>query len=83
METANVVVPLHAWPWENLKPADFTVPKDPNAPFQFPHRSLTPAEIEALGLGDLSGGAQGIYLVGPDDKQYSLSLRPLLPDETD
>ena len=81
-EVSGVVVPTHAWPWPNLKPADFVTPKDPNAGFVFPRRVLTPAEVEALDLGDLRGGAQGIYLDGPDGKQYALSLRPLLPGET-
>jgi hypothetical protein len=81
-EVSGVVVPTHAWPWPTLTPADFVTPKDPNAGFVFPRRVLTPAEVEALELGDLRGGAQGIYLEGPDGKQYSLSLRPLLPGET-
>jgi hypothetical protein len=81
-EVSGVVVPTHAWPWRELTPADFATPKDPNAGFVFPQRVLSPAEVEALGLGDLRGGAQGIYLEGPDGKLYSLSLRPLLPGET-
>jgi hypothetical protein len=82
LETSGVVAPLRAWPWPDLTPADFPTPKDPNAPFRFAQRVLTPAEVEALGLGDVRGGAMGIYLTGPDGKQYSLSLRPLLPGET-
>jgi hypothetical protein len=82
IETSGVVAPLRAWPWPNLKPSDFPTPKDPNAPFGFPQRILTPAEVEAIGLGDVRGGALGIYLAGPDGKQYSLSLRPLLLGET-
>jgi hypothetical protein len=42
---------------------------------------MTPAELEPLGLPDVIGGAQGIYLEGADGKLYSLALRPLLPDE--
>ncbi|MEX2010796.1 MAG: hypothetical protein WEF51_01015 [Chloroflexota bacterium] len=81
METSGVIAPLRAWPWPNLKPSDFAEPEDPNAPFRLPQRVLTPAEVEAIGLGDVRGGALGIYLTGPDGKQYSLSLRPLLPGE--
>ncbi len=71
------------WPWTDIKPADFPFPADPNA-FQMAQRALTPADVEALGFDPVEGGLQGMVLVGPDDgKIYSLSLRPLLPDEPD
>ncbi len=71
------------WPWTDIKPADFPFPADPNA-FQMAQRVLTPADVEKLGLKGIEGGFQGMVLVGPDDgKIYSLSLRPLLPDETE
>lgn len=71
------------WPWADIKPADFPFPADPNA-FQSAQRVLTPADVEKLGLKDIEGGFQGLVLEGPDDgKIYSLSLRPLLPDETE
>jgi hypothetical protein len=71
------------WPWADIKPADFPFPADPNA-FQLAQRVLTPADVEKLGLKDIEGGFQGLTLVGPNDgKLYSLSLRPLLPDETE
>jgi hypothetical protein len=71
------------WPWADIKPADFPFPADPNA-FQMAQRALTPADVEALGFDAVEGGFQGMVLVGPDDgKIYSLSLRPLLPDEPD
>ena len=82
METSGVVAPLRAWPWPDLKPVDFKEPEDPNAPFRLAQRVLNPAEVEAIGVGDVRGGALGIYLNGPDGKHYSLSLRPLLPGET-
>ena len=82
IDNSGVVAPLRAWPWPNLMPSDFPARKDPNAPFGFPQRILTPAEVEAIGLGDVRGGALRIYLQGPDGHQYSLSLRPLLPGET-
>lgn len=70
------------WPWADIKPADFPFPADPNE-FQMAQRVLTPADVEKLGLKDIEGGFQGMILVGPNDgKIYSLSLRPMLPDET-
>jgi hypothetical protein len=71
------------WPWADIKPADFPFPADPNA-FQMAQRALTPADVEQLGLKDIEGGFQGMVLTGPDGRKiYSLSLRPLLPDEPD
>jgi hypothetical protein len=71
------------WPWADIKPADFPFPADPNA-FQMAQRALTPADVEALGFDQVEGGFQGMVLVGPGDGTiYSLSLRPLLPDEPD
>jgi len=69
-----------AWPWPNLKPADFTAPADPNA-LTFPRRTLTADEVAQLGIIDFEGGLQQVSLKGPDGKVYSFALRPLLPDE--
>ena len=69
-----------AWPWPNLKPADFTAPADPNA-LTFPRRTLTADEGAQLGISDFVGGLQQVSLKGPDGKIYSFALRPLLPDE--
>jgi hypothetical protein len=69
-----------AWPWPNLKPADFTAPVDPNA-LTFPRRTLTADEAAQLGIPDFEGGLQQVSLKGPDGKAYSFALRPLLPDE--
>jgi len=70
------------WPWTDLKPSDFAFPADPNA-FQQATRVLTQAQVDALGLKDVQGGFQGLTIVSPDGgKSYSLSLRPLLPDES-
>jgi hypothetical protein len=80
-ESPGVVVPdVRPWPWTTIKPADFTMAADPNLA-SFPKRTMTPAELEPLGLPDVTGGAQGIYLQAPDGKLYSLALRPLLPDD--
>jgi hypothetical protein len=69
-----------AWPWPNLKPADFTAPANAEA-LIFPRRTLTAAEAAQLGISDFEGGLQQVALKGPDGKVYSFALRPLLPDE--
>ena len=69
------------WPWTAFGPDGFTVPADPNV-FQMGSRTLTAADVAALGLANLEGGAQGIPLRGPDAQIRVLSLRPLLPDDT-
>jgi hypothetical protein len=72
-----------AWPWTTLKPADFSFPADPNA-FQLGTKTITQADVDALGLGAVPGGFQGMVVSGPSDgKTYALALRPLLPDETE
>jgi hypothetical protein len=46
-------------------------------------RVLTPEQVGHLALEDIEGGFQGMVIHSPDQsKVYSLSLRPLLPDET-
>jgi hypothetical protein len=70
------------WPWKSIKPADFAFPADPNV-FQLATKAISAADVDALGLGPVQGGFQGMVLNGPaDGKVYALSLRPLLPDET-
>jgi hypothetical protein len=72
--------PPRAWPWPDLEPSDFRAPEDePGSPFL--RRALSTDEVSALELSGLEGGAQGLFLKGPDDKIYTLALRPLLPDE--
>jgi hypothetical protein len=68
------------WPWDDVKPADFVLPADPNA-FQLATKTLTIAQAEKLGITPYQGGFQGPSLIGPDGKFYSFSLRPLLPDD--
>lgn len=71
-----------AWPWPALKPADFVAgPGDGTGGSAFPHRTMSAEEVAALGLGAVPGGAQGVFLAGPDGKTYSFILRPLLADE--
>ena len=68
------------WPWPELDPADFEVPDGEGGLRVATHR-LTQEQVEALGPGETKGGIQGIYVEGPDGKTWSLSIRPLLPDE--
>lgn len=70
------------WPWPDLTPADFKPSADPNG-VQFPHRTMTPAEIDLLEITDYEGGFQNAVVRDPDGKLYTFSLRPLLPGETE
>jgi hypothetical protein len=69
-----------AWPWPAIKPGEFVSPGDPNS-FPLPARLLTTADADKLGIHPFEGGFVGMPLAGPDKQSYSLSLRPLLPDE--
>jgi hypothetical protein len=69
-----------AWPWPDIKPADFAAPADPEA-ISFPRRTLTAADVAKLKLKEIEGGLLGIPVNAPDGKIYTLALRPLLPDE--
>jgi hypothetical protein len=72
---------IRQWPWPDFTAADFKPDADPNG-LQFPHRKMTPAEIDLLNVTDYQGGFQNLVLTAPDKKLYTLSLRPLLPGET-
>jgi hypothetical protein len=84
MDGTGMVVPdVIAWPWDDVKPSDFKGPADPNA-FQLATRTLTPTQVEAVGVDGPEGGFQGVIINGPGDgKLYSFSARPLLPGETE
>jgi hypothetical protein len=69
------------WPWPDLAVGDFKAGDGTNGP-TFPHRTLTADQVAALNLGDVSGGAQGLIVKAPNDKTYTVILRPLLPDES-
>ena len=71
-----------AWPWSDLKITDFKEGDGTNGP-TFPHAALTPDQVAALKVGDAGGGAQGLVIKSPDGKTYSLTLRPLLLDESE
>jgi hypothetical protein len=69
------------WPWKDIKTSEFVAEGDPNA-FQIPTRVVISAEVEQLGIEPYQGGFVGLPLAGPGDgKFYSLSLRPLLPED--
>ena len=81
-EPDPLLIPV-AWPWAEIGPIDFTQAAADGSGAPFPHRTMTAAEVAALGLGDATGGIQGLVLKGPDGKLYSFILRPLLPGEKD
>jgi hypothetical protein len=78
--TPDAFNPPRDWPWPDVAPADFIQHPEPGAP-QFPVRTMTSAEIEALGFDQIEGGFSGLSLTGPDGKLYLFALRPLFPDE--
>ena len=77
---ANGVEPK-AWPWPSIKLSDFVDPNAVDGGIRLPHRTMTPDEVDALGIKDVVGGLQGVVLKAPDAKIYGLVLRPLLADE--
>lgn len=70
------------WPWKSIAETDFVPSPDPDRP-RLPSRVLSRAEVDELGLTGIEGGFQGLVVVAPSGKVYSLALRPLLPDEKD
>ncbi len=79
-DAAGIEAPdIRNWPWPDITAADFSPDADPNGN-QFPHRKLTPAEVDLLGIKDYQGGLQNVVL-NDNGKLYTFSLRPLLPGE--
>ena len=72
-----------AWPWPTITPADFKEGPSDGSGVGLPHRTLTSSDVNALGIKDAVGGLQNVALTGPDGKTYLLTVRPLLPDETE
>ena len=70
--------PVVAWPWADVTPDDFAGGADEI----FKTRAMTPAEVDALGIKGISGGMIGVAVQYKNDV-YTLSLRPLLPDESE
>ena len=75
----SVTVAPRTWPWTSFGPTDFT-PSGPGG-LPVPTRTLTAADVAALHLDGVEGGANSIALKAADGKIYLLALRPLLPDE--
>jgi hypothetical protein len=65
------------WPWTDLQPGDFTGGENE----LLKTHVVTPADVAALGIKDVSGGMSGVSLQSKG-KVYTFSLRPLLPDES-
>lgn len=83
LDAQGVVAPdIKDWPWPDVAVTDFVGDADPNG-IGFPHRTMSTAEIEALGVTGYEGGYQGAVVRAPDGKIYTFSLRPLLPEETE
>jgi hypothetical protein len=81
IEAPGVQAPdVRQWPWPDLKVTDFKPDADPSG-LQFPQRTMTAEEIAKLDVTDFQGGFQGLVLTGSDGKLYTLSVRPLLPDD--
>jgi hypothetical protein len=74
--------PSRPWPWTAFTPATFTNVSDGSS-LPWPTRLMSTAEVAALGIDHLEGGAQAIGLRSPFPAGtfLSLNLRPLLPDE--
>ena len=70
------------WPWSDLTVKDFKPDADPNG-LQFPHATLTPEQVAALGIKSVEGGFFGTPVKGSDGKPYILAVRPILPDDPD
>jgi hypothetical protein len=64
------------WPWTDIQPADFTSGVND---FLLVH-PLTAAQVAVLAIPGVQGGMSGLNLT-QGSGLYSLSLRPLLPDE--
>lgn len=74
-------IQVREWPWTDITPADFTLPKDVNALPQGT-KTLTPEQVAAVGVEPYQNGiSSGVWLRAEDGKVYSLVIRPLLPGE--
>ncbi len=65
------------WPWEDLEPDDFE--RDQSG---FGVGVITPEQADALAQV-AAGDMDDPVVVGPDETNYLVRLRPLLPDEID
>jgi hypothetical protein len=82
-DTDPAIKPI-AWPWPAIEPTDFKEgANDAGGGVVLPHRTLSSADVDALGIKEVVGGLQNVVLTGPDGKTYGLIVRPLLPDEAE
>ncbi len=70
--------PVVPWPWPDIEPDDFVG----GANNLFKVRTLTEADVAAIGIDGVGGGFSGLNLQS-EGKVYAFALRPLLPDETE
>jgi hypothetical protein len=70
---------VQLWPWPDLTPADWKPAGDPGLGSM--RRTMTPAEVAALGIPAVEGGFTGLWIHSPEGVLFTFSLRPLLPDE--
>jgi len=74
-----------AWPWPDIALADFVLPIElPLPEWYWPggnenRRVMSAEEAAMLGLSDITGGVQGICLIGLDGLNYGFALWPLSP----
>ncbi|CAN5616441.1 hypothetical protein BH20CHL7_BH20CHL7_12430 [soil metagenome] len=82
LEAPGIVAPdVRTWPWDDVAVTDFKPDADPNG-FQFPHMTMTEDQVAELAVTDFAGGFQNLVMTGPDGALYTISVRPLLPDES-
>jgi hypothetical protein len=80
VESQGVPANGKTWPWPDLAPSDFK-PSAGDPGSTWPAHTLDAKQVAALGLGELKGGMVGYIVGAPDEKVYSIPIRPLLPDE--
>jgi hypothetical protein len=76
IEVEQPMGPVMDWPWADVTPADFASGENEF----FKTRTVTAAEVDELGIEGIGGGMIGVATQF-EGKVYTLSLRPLLPDE--
>jgi hypothetical protein len=69
------------WPWPGIPVTAFKEEPLPDGGTSLPRHTLTQSDVDALGIKDTTGGLQGVVMAGPNGKTYTLTVRPLLPDE--
>ena len=77
-QTGPAAVP---WPWTDIPVSQFKAEALPDGGTSLPRHTLTPANVDALGIKDVTGGLQGVVISAPNGKSYTLTVRPLLADE--